>query len=283
VLWTICIILSQGIGYLKCAAAAALEVEQQARDGRTAEHTLAKAVWLIIRHLLRSPAMEHTHKKLDLELSDLRTRLSQMGGLVIAQIDRALGCLSEHDVRGTRVVIERDINVNRMDIDLEEMCMQLLALHQPVAGDLRLITAVMKITTELERIGDRVVNICEAVHDRDEGDPLTSHAEVSQMGALALAMVHGGLTAFSRADSSVAKRVFEKDNEFDALYSAVFAKLTSVAKAPDRVAHDTKLAFLSKDLNEISEHATNIAEVVMFMVDGKEINHMDMHERRATR
>ena len=116
--------------------------------------------------------------------------------------------------------------------------MQLLALHQPVAGDLRLITAVVKVTTELERIGDRVVNICEAVHDRAECDPVTSHAEVSQMEALALAMVRSSLTAFSRADSSVAKRVFEKDKEFDALYGAVFVKLTSVAKDPDRVAHE---------------------------------------------
>jgi len=120
-----------------------------------------------------------------------------MGDLVIAQIDRALGCLSKHDVHGTRVIIERDISVNRMDIDLEEICMQLLALHQPVAGDLRLITAAMKITTELERIGDRVVNICEAVHNRDERDPVTSHAEVSQMGTLAVAMVRDSLTAFA--------------------------------------------------------------------------------------
>ena len=140
----------------------------------------------------------------------------------------------------------------------------------------------MKIITELERIGDRVVNICEAVHDRDERDPVTSHAEVSQMGALALAMVRDSLAAFSRADSSLAQRVFEKDKEFDALYGEAFAKLTaSLAKDPDRVAHDTKLAFLSKDLNEISEHATNIAEVVMFMVDGKEITHMDIARARA--
>jgi len=95
-------------------------------------------------------------------------------------------------------------------------------------------------------------------------------------------MVCGSLTAFSRADSLVAKRVFEKDKEFDALYGAVFAMLTSVAKDPDRVVHDTKLAFLSKDLNEISEHATNIAELVMFMLEGKEISHMDMHECRSS-
>ena len=228
--------------------------------------------------------MEHEHKKFDLELSDLRTKLNQMGDLVIAQIEGALACLSDHDVRATRMIIEQDSNLNRMDIDLEETCLQFLALHQPVAGDLRLITAVMKITTELERIGDRVVNICEAVHDRDEGDQATSHDEITQMGALALAMVRDSLMAFSRAESSLAQRVFEKDKEFDELYGKVFAKLTaSLARDSGRVAHDAQLAFLSKDLNEISEHATNIAEVVMFMVEGKEITHMDMHERRARR
>jgi phosphate transport system protein len=146
------------------------------------------------------------------------------------------------------------------------MCLQFLALHQPVARDLRLITAAMKITTELERIGDRAVNICEGVHNREERDPVTSHAEISKMGTLALAMVRDSLAAFSKADSSVAKGVFEKDKQFDALYGEVFAQLkASIAEDPARFAHDIKLAFLSKDLNEISEHATNIAEVVMFM------------------
>jgi phosphate transport system protein len=228
--------------------------------------------------------MEHEHKKLDLELSDLRTKLNKMGNLVIAQIEAALACLSEHDVRGTRPIIESDIDVNRMDIDLEETCLQFLALHHPVAGDLRLITATMKITTELERIGDRVVNLCEAVHDRDESDQAASHADVLQMGALALAMVRDSLMSFVQADRSLARRVFEKDKEFDALYGEVFAQLTaSLARESGRVAHDAKMAFLSKDLNEISEHATNIAEAVLFMIDGKEIAHMDMHERRAPR
>ncbi|MGC2492435.1 phosphate signaling complex protein PhoU [Candidatus Binatus sp.] len=225
--------------------------------------------------------MDHTHKNIDLELSDLRTKVSQMGDLVIAQIESALRCLREHDVPGTRMIIEQDSNVNQMDIDLEEMCLQFLALHQPVARDLRLITAAMKVISELERIGDRVVNICEIVHDREL---TTSHTEVSQMGSLALAMVRDSLAAFSQADTSLVKQVFEKDKEFDALYGKTFAQLTAtVAKDPDRVAHDTKLAFLSRDLNEISEHATNIAEVVMFMVDGKSLTHMDMHERRAPR
>ena len=206
-----------------------------------------------------------------------------MGDLVIDQIERALGCLSEHDVRGARVIIERDINVNRMDIDLEEMCLQFLALHQPVAGDLRFIAAVMKITTELERIGDRVVDVCDAVHDRDGRDPIESHQKISRMGALVTAVVRDGVAAFSKPDAALAKEVFHKDQEVDALYCEVLSKLMSPVADPGKNAHDTRLAFLSKDLNEISEHATNIAEVVVFMVDGKEITHMDMHERRATR
>ena len=227
--------------------------------------------------------MEHTHKKLDLELRELRTKLSQMGDLVITQMEGALACLSEHDVLGTRIIIERDINVNRRDIDLEEMCLQYLALHQPVAGDLRFITAVMKITTELERIGDRVVDVCGAVHNRDDRDSIDSHGEISRMGGLATAMVRDSMSAFAQADTSLAREVFQKDKEFDALYCDVFSRLMTSAKDHDKTAHDAKLAFLSKDLNEISEHATNIAEVVMFMVDGKEITHMDIHERRATR
>ena len=227
--------------------------------------------------------MEHNHKRFELELSDLRSQLSQMGNEVIEQMERALVCLSEHDVRGTRVVIERDLNVNRMDIDLEEMCLQFLALHQPVAGDLRCITTVMKITTELERIGDRVVDVCASVHDRENGDPIESHREIARMGALATEMVRDSLQAFSKADTALAKDVFRKDREFDALYCDVFARLIASPKEPAEIKHDARLAFLSKDLNEMSEHATNIAEAVVFMVEGKEITHMDMHERRTTR
>lgn len=96
-------------------------------------------------------------------------------------------------------------------------------------------------------------------------------------------MARDSMAAFAQADTSLAKEVFHKDKEFGALYCDVFSKLMTSAKDPEKVVHDTKLAFLSKDLNEIPEHATNIAEVVMFTVDGKEITHMDMHERRATR
>jgi len=178
--------------------------------------------------------MEHKHKKFDLELSDLRTKLGQMGDLVIEQMERALTCLSEHDVRSTRIIIDRDSNVNRRDIDLEETCLQFLALHQPVAGDLRFIAAVMKITTELERIGDRIVDVCGAIHDRDDRDSVDSHDEISQMGVLATAMVRDSMAAFTQADTSLAKEVFQKDKEFDALYCDVFSRLMTSGKDPER-------------------------------------------------
>jgi phosphate transport system protein len=204
-----------------------------------------------------------------------------MGELVIEQLERALVCLKEHNVSDARTITERDINVNRMDIDVEEICVQVLALHQPVAGDLRFITAAMKITTELERIGDRVVNICEAVANGDAPDPVSTDAQVLQISKLATGMVRDAMTAFSRSDAALVKSVWEKDKEFDDLYSHVFPNLiTSLAKDPERIARDAKLALLSKDLNEISEHATNIAEMVMFMVEGKELSHMDRYERR---
>lgn len=235
-------------------------------------------------HKAYEPTMEHTNKRYEHELGALSTRLTQMGELVVAQIESAIRSFAEHDIRAARMIIERDNAVNRMDIELEELCLQLLALHQPAARDLRLIATAMMTATELERVGDRVVNVCEEVTEPDAQDSIPADPEVLRMGALAVAMVRAGLEAFSRTDRSAIARVMEMDQEFDALYSEAFPRImTSLAKDPERIARDTKLAFLAKDLNEISEHATNIAEMVMFMLDGKEITHMDMHERRTNK
>jgi phosphate transport system protein len=228
--------------------------------------------------------MEHSLKKFDVELGDLRSNLGRMGGEVVEQIEDALRALAAHDIGAARTTIERDIGVNRMDIEIEDQCLRLLALHQPVATDLRLVAAALKIATELERIGDRAVNICEAIHAPGERDSIESHAEISKMGELATAMVRDSIASFIQTDATLAEQVIEKDKEFDALYSAALPILMAfTAQSPQGFTHDAKLAFLAKDLNEISEHATNIAELVIFMVAGKEIMHMDMHERRTAR
>jgi phosphate transport system protein len=228
--------------------------------------------------------MEHSLRKFDVELRNLRSSLGRMGDLVVEQIDDALRSLSAHDIDAARTTIERDSGVNRMDIEIEEQCLRLIALHQPVATDLRLIAAALKIATELERIGDRAVNICEAIHAPGEQDSIASHAEISKLGTLASAMVRDSIASFLRTEASLAEQVIEKDREFDALYGTTLPRLMAFTdQYPRRFAHDAKLAFLSKDLNEIAEHATNIAEPVIFMIQGKEIMHMDMHERREAR
>src|SRR5215469_2100794 len=172
--------------------------------------------------------MEHKHKTFHLELSELRTKVTGMGELVIEQLERALVCLKDHNVSDARTITERDVNVNRMDIEVEEICLQFLALHQPVAGDLRFITAAMKITTELERIGVRAVNICEAVTQGGAHDPVSTDTQVLQIGKLATAMVSDAMAAFSRSDATLVKSVWEKDKEFDALYSHVFPNLVTL-------------------------------------------------------
>jgi phosphate transport system protein len=226
--------------------------------------------------------MEHQHKKFDQELTDLREKVGQMGQLAIDQLRHALRDLIDHDLSSARRLIERDVIVNRMDLEIEERCLQLLALHQPVAADLRTVAAAMKITTELERVGDRVVNICEAIHDREDDDQTAAHAEIAEMGALAITMLSDGVAAFTQRDAAMARQVFATDKQFDAIYGAAFPRVVAIRSADAaKAAHEAKLAFLLRDLNEISEHATNIAEAVIFMVLGKDPTHMDLHERRS--
>ena len=226
--------------------------------------------------------MEHQHKKFEQELSDLREKVGQMGELALDQLKSALRDLTSHDVGNARSLIERDAGINRMDVEIEAQCLQLLALHQPVAADLRTVAAAMKITTELERAGDRVVNICEAIHDREDDDAVAAHAEIAEMGALAVTMIADSVSAFTQRDAAMARQVFATDKKFDALYGAAFPRVIAIRSADTaKAAQEAKLAFLLRDLNEISEHATNIAEAVIFMVAGKDLMHMDLHERRS--
>lgn len=205
-----------------------------------------------------------------------------MGELALDQLKSALRDLTSHNVSNARSLIERDASINRMDVEIEERCLQLLALHQPVAADLRTVAAAIKITTELERVGDRVVNICEAIHGREEDDAVAAHAEIAEMGAMAATMIADSVAAFTQHDAAMARRVFATDKKFDALYGAAFPRVIAIRSADTaKAAQEAKLAFLLRDLNEISEHATNIAEAVIFMVVGKDLTHMDLHERRS--
>ncbi len=219
---------------------------------------------------------QHTNRHYEEELRGLRTLLLKMGGMVERQIAEAVDSLVERDSARARVVIAGDAEVNRMDIEVDELCIRLLALRQPAAGDLRFITTGLKITTDLERIGDMAVNICERALELNEEPILKPYIDIPRMASIAQSMVKDSLDAFVRYDCDLAQQVIERDDEVDQLNYQIFRELLSyMSENPRTISRGARILFVSKYLERIADHATNIAEMVVFMVKGKTIRHMD--------
>ena len=219
---------------------------------------------------------QHTNRQYEEELRGLRAGLLKMGGLVERQIADAVESLVERDSEKARQTIARDAEVNRMDIESDERCIRLLALHQPAAGDLRFITTGLKITTDLERIGDNAVNICERALELSELPQLKPYIDIPRMAAIAQSMVNDSLDSFVRDDTALAEEVIERDDEVDALNYQIYRELLSyMAEDPGTISRATQILFVSKYLERIADHATNIAEMVVYMVKGRTIRHMD--------
>ena len=203
-----------------------------------------------------------------------------MGGLVERQIADAVESLVERDVDKAHQTIARDTEVNRMDIESDERCIRLLALHQPAACDLRFITTGLKITTDLERIGDNAVNICERALELNEVPQLKPYIDLPRMAEIAQSMVKDSIDAFMRDDTELADQVIARDDEVDLLNYQVYRELLSyMAEDPHTIASATRLLFVSKYLERIADHATNIAEMVTYMVKGKMIRHVEAKKR----
>lgn len=163
-----------------------------------------------------------------------------------------------------------------MDLDVDDHCVRLLALHQPAASDLRFITTGLKITTDLERIGDNAVNICERALELNDEPLLKPYIDIARMSEIAQSMVKDSLDAFMRDDTILAKEVIERDDEVDQLNYQLYRELLSfMAEDPRTIARGTRILFVSKYLERIADHATNIAEQVVFMVEGRSIKHME--------
>jgi phosphate transport system protein len=224
--------------------------------------------------------LQHTNRQYEEELRNLRTSLLQMGGLVERQIANAVDSLVERDSELARQTIARDAEVNRMDIDTDALCIRLLALRQPAASDLRFITTGLKITTDLERIGDMAVNICERVLELNHEAVLKPYIDIPRMATLAQSMVKDSLDAFVNNDTDLAEQVIARDDEVDQLNYQIFRELLSyMAEEPRTISRATRVLFVSKYLERIADHATNIAEMVVFMVKGKTIRHMDKDKK----
>jgi len=225
-------------------------------------------------------AQPHTNRQYEEDLRGLRAGLLKMGGLVERQIAEAVDSLVTRNSELARVTIARDSEVNHMDVASDEICIRLLALHQPAASDLRFITTGLKITTDLERIGDNAVNICERAVELNQEPQIKPYIDIPRMASIAQSMVKDSLDAFMREDTTLAEEVIERDDEVDGLNYQIYRELLSyMAEDPSTITRATRILFVSKYLERIADHATNIAEMVVYMVKGRTIRHMDKKPR----
>jgi phosphate transport system protein len=210
----------------------------------------------------------------DEELGELKATLVRMASLAEDQIDQALSALITRDSNQARQVIERDHKVNALDVEIDEECLRLLALHQPAARDLRLVTTAMKISTELERISDLAENVCERTIELNEEPQLKPYIDIPRMGNLARVMVKESIDAFVKDDSVQARKVLANDDLVDELMEQIFRELLSfMIEDPHTITRAIRLSFVAKYLERIADHATNIAELVVYLVEGKIIRH----------
>jgi phosphate transport system protein len=214
--------------------------------------------------------LRHFHEELDA----LKQTLLAMGGLVEDQIRRVMRALLERDGALAQDVIDRDARVNAYDVEVDEKCVELLALHQPAAGDLRFITTAMKIVTDLERIGDQAVNIAQRSLEVNAEPQLKPYLDLPRMAERAQRMVKESLDAFVARDTALARQVCGEDAAVDALKEQIFRELLTFMMAdPRTIPRAIRLILISRFLERVADHATNIAEMVIYMVESKMVRH----------
>jgi phosphate transport system protein len=227
--------------------------------------------------------MSKTERPFDEELKELKEKLLEMASRAEEQIALAVRGLKDRDEKMACQVLEREEAVNLLDIEIDEMAMRLLALRQPMATDLRFITSAMKIGNDLERIGDLAVNIAERTMDLLKAPQLKPLIDIPRMAEVAQEMVRDALNAFINGDDRLAKEVCERDDIVDQLNDQVFRELLTYMIQDSRtISRAVDLILVGRHLERIADHATNIAEDVIYMVRGKTIKH-HVEEGRADR
>ena len=215
---------------------------------------------------------KHTHFQKELET--LKENLLLMATLVEEAIRNAVQSLVQRDSGLAQKTFDGEDRINRLEITIDDMCLKLLALRQPMAVDLRFVTSAMKIVTDLERMGDQAVNIAERAVSLDEESQLKPYIDIPKMAEIAQTMVKDVLDAFVNGDSKLARSVCERDDVVDGLNDQVFRELlTFMIEDPKTITRAVHLMIVSRCLERIADHATNIAEDVIFMVDARVIKH----------
>ncbi|WP_420225959.1 phosphate signaling complex protein PhoU [Pigmentiphaga litoralis] len=228
---------------------------------------------------------EHTNKQYDAELEEVRSRFLQMGGLVESQITGAIDGLANGDLVALDAVVQRDAEVNRFEVELDEACSHILARRQPTAGDLRMIITVIKMITDMERAGDeaeKIARMAKLIHEA--GRMNMPAVELWHMANSVVTMLRKALDAFARLDAQAAAQVVRQDKVVDAEWQGVIRQLvTYMIEDPRTISRSIELLFIAKALERIGDHAKNMCELVVYMVKGRDVRHtgVDNVEREA--
>jgi phosphate transport system protein len=219
-------------------------------------------------------AKTHTDKAYEAELTALREQLLEMGGLVETAIAASVRAVVERDAALAEQVKVRDRQINRMEVAIDQACRRVLALRQPAASDLRFITTALKIVTDLERMGDLAVNIAERAADLAQAPALRPLHDLVKLGELSQAQLKQALDAFVTGNADQAEAVLRGDDHLDALYLKIFNDLLGLMmEDPRSIRRATSILFAAKHLERFGDHATNLAEMVIFMVKGTDVRH----------
>jgi phosphate transport system protein len=225
----------------------------------------------------------HTDRVYEQELQNLRDQILLMGAKVEQMLESSMKALIERDSDLAHKTMDSDGQIDQLEVDSDELCLRILARRQPVASDLRFLTIALKLVTDLERIGDLAVNICERVLELNEEPPLKPYVDLPKMSEAAQGMVRQALDAFVARDADRARAVVTRDNEVDAYYGQIFRELlTYMMEDPHNIYRATRIQSIAKYLERVGDHATNLAEEVVFMVKGKDIRHSGIKAAHAT-
>jgi len=224
---------------------------------------------------------EHTSKQFDAELEAIRARVLQMGGMVESQIRLAIESLISGDVELMNRVIEDDHRVNALEVEIDESCNHVLVRRQPAAGDLRMITTVIKTITDLERIGDEAEKIARMAKLLSQKERLRHprYHQIKQASDIALDMLRKSLDAFARLDLSMAAQVVRQDEQVDEEFRSIMRYLiTFMMEDPRTISTSLEILFVAKAIERIGDHAKNMSEYVVYMVKGRDVRHVTVEE-----
>jgi phosphate transport system protein len=218
--------------------------------------------------------MDRHPRHFEEDLGMLKTRLLEMGGLAEERLQLSVRGLVERDLKPLERVLTGDGDVNHLHIEIDDRCFKLLALQQPMAVDLRAIVGAVKINTDLERVGDLAVNIAEAAVRYLQHPPVKELIDIPRMALIAQEMLRDALDSYVRRDINLAQRVLTRDDELDLLKSLVFRELLGyMLKDQSTIKASIDLILISRHLERIGDHATNLAEDVIFMVSAQDVRH----------